>query len=233
AQARHAVAPRRRVLARSARQVLRAAPAARARRRGLALARGRRVSLCLRRRVAHGARRRGRAARDRASPRRPRPRRRQRLAVEPDARAPLSTGHRLVDDGTPRVDLSAPLAELHSNERLQHESRFLRGTLVDSLADPATGAVDPDDALLTKFFGIYQQDDRDLRDERRRAKLEPRYQFMVRVRLPGGVCTPQQWLALDELTRECADGTLRLTTRQTFQFHGIRKHNLRRHIQGL
>src|SRR5690606_17250681 len=67
----------------------------------------------------------------------------------------------------------------------------------------------------------------------RRAKLEPRYQFMVRVRLPGGVCTPQQWLALDELTRECADGTLRLTTRQTFQFHGIRKHNLRRHIQAL
>ena len=132
-----------------------------------------------------------------------------------------------------RFDLSAPLAALHSNEQLKHDSRYLRGTLAESLADTATGAITPDDALLTKFFGIYEQDDRDLRDERRRAKLEPRYQFMVRVRLPGGVCTPEQWLKLDALSRACADGTLRLTTRQTFQFHGIRKRNLRRHIQGL
>src|SRR5690606_28383944 len=73
----------------------------------------------------------------------------------------------------------------------------------------------------------------DLREERRRAKLEPRYQFMVRVRLPGGVCRPDQWLALDAMARNHADGTLRLTTRQTFQFHGIRKHNLRNHMQGL
>ena len=125
-----------------------------------------------------------------------------------------------------RFDLSAPLAELHSNEQLKYDSRFLRGTLETSLADPATGAIDANDALLTKFFGIYEQDDRDLRDERRRAKLEPRYQFMVRVRLPGGVCTPAQWLALDKLSRETADGALRLTTRQTFQFHGIRKRHL-------
>jgi sulfite reductase (NADPH) hemoprotein beta-component len=138
-----------------------------------------------------------------------------------------------MSDTARRFDLSAPLESLHSNERLKHGSRYLRGTLEASLADLATGAVDPDDALLTKFFGIYQQDDRDLRDERRRAKLEPRYQFMVRVRLPGGVCTPEQWLAFDGLSRLYADGTLRLTTRQTFQFHGIRKHNLRRHIQGL
>jgi sulfite reductase (NADPH) hemoprotein beta-component len=132
-----------------------------------------------------------------------------------------------------RFDLSSPLAELHSNEQLKHDSRFLRGTLEESLADSATGAIDEHDALLTKFFGIYEQDDRDLRDERRRAKLEPRYQFMVRVRLPGGVCTPAQWLALDRLAQENADGMLRLTTRQTFQFHGIRKRNLRRHIQGI
>jgi sulfite reductase (NADPH) hemoprotein beta-component len=138
-----------------------------------------------------------------------------------------------MSDTTRRFDVSAPLEALHSNERLKLDSRYLRGTLETSLADLATGAVDPDDALLTKFFGIYQQDDRDLRDERRRAKLEPRYQFMVRVRLPGGVCTPVQWLALDRLSQENADGTLRLTTRQTFQFHGIRKRNLRRHIQGL
>src|SRR5690606_35196665 len=117
--------------------------------------------------------------------------------------------------------------------RVKHDSRYLRGTLVESLADAATGAVDETDTLLTKFFGIYQQDDRDLRDERRRAKLEPRYQFMVRVRLPGGVCTAAQWLALDALAGEFADGTLRLTTRQTFQFHGIRKRHLRGHLRGL
>jgi sulfite reductase (NADPH) hemoprotein beta-component len=138
-----------------------------------------------------------------------------------------------MDDIPRRFDVSAPLEKLHPNERLKHESRFLRGTLETSLADPLTGAVDANDALLTKFFGIYQQDHRDLRDERRRAKLEPRYQFMVRVRLPGGVCTPAQWLALDRLSQDYADGTLRLTSRQTFQFHGIRKRNLRKHIHGI
>ncbi len=130
-------------------------------------------------------------------------------------------------------DISRPLDELHSNERLKHESRFLRGTLADSLIDPVTGSIAPDDALLTKFFGIYQQDDRDLREERRLARLEPLYQFMVRVRLPGGVCTPAQWLALDAQARATANGELRLTTRQTFQFHGVRKHNLPRHIRGI
>ena len=130
-------------------------------------------------------------------------------------------------------DRSRPLEELHSNERVKQESRQLRGTLDRSLADPATGAIDPTDTLLTKFFGIYQQDDRDLREERRRAKLEPRYQFMVRVRLPGGVCTPRQWLALDELARKYGGSSLRLTTRQTFQFHGIRKNHLRAHLQGI
>ena len=84
-----------------------------------------------------------------------------------------------------------------------------------------------DDTKLMKFHGIYQQDDRDLRDERRRQKLEPAYQFMVRVRLPGGVCTPAQWLKLDELARAYGGETLRLTTRQTFQFHGVLKQNLR------
>lgn len=131
------------------------------------------------------------------------------------------------------ADLSAPIDTLHPNERVKLHSRQLRGTLAASLEDDATGAVDPTDNLLTKFFGIYQQDDRDLREERRRAKLEPRYQFMVRVRLPGGVCLPAQWLALDALARNHAGGMLRLTTRQTFQFHQIRKRNLRAHIQGL
>jgi sulfite reductase (NADPH) hemoprotein beta-component len=130
-------------------------------------------------------------------------------------------------------DLSRPLEELHPNERIKHHSRYLRGTLEEGLADALTGAVSETDTQLSKFFGIYQQDDRDLREERRRAKLEPRYQFMVRLRLPGGVCTPGQWLALDALARDNADGTLRLTSRQTFQFHGIRKRNLKRHIRGI
>lgn len=132
-----------------------------------------------------------------------------------------------------RADLSRPLGELHANERLKHDSHFLRGTLRESLADPATGAVREADTQLTKFHGIYQQDDRDLRDERRLAKLEPRYQFMARVRLPGGLCTPAQWLALDDAARRYANGTLRLTTRQTFQFHGILKRNLARHLQAI
>ncbi|EAR20224.1 assimilatory sulfite reductase (NADPH) hemoprotein subunit [Nitrococcus mobilis] len=130
-------------------------------------------------------------------------------------------------------DISRPLEELHPNERLKHNSEQLRGTLRESLADPVTGAVTDDDTQLTKFHGIYQQDDRDLRSERRKQKLEPFYQFMVRLRLPGGVCTTKQWLALDELARQYANGTLRLTTRQTFQFHGVLKRNLKAHIQGI
>jgi sulfite reductase (NADPH) hemoprotein beta-component len=130
-------------------------------------------------------------------------------------------------------DLSQPLEKLNPNETLKANSRFLRGTIAESLQDPITGAVTDGDTKLMKFHGIYQQDDRDLRDERRQQKLEPAYQFMVRVRLPGGVCTPQQWRKLDELADRYGDGGLRLTTRQTFQFHGVLKHNLRLLIQGM
>jgi sulfite reductase (NADPH) hemoprotein beta-component len=112
-------------------------------------------------------------------------------------------------------------------ERIKRDSRLLRGTLVDSLADPLTGAIREDDTVLIKFHGSYQQDDRDVRDERRRQKLEPAYSFMIRTRLPGGVCTPAQWLALDEIARRYANGTLRITTRQAFQFHGIVKTELK------
>jgi len=132
-----------------------------------------------------------------------------------------------------KADLSRPLSELHDNEQLKFDSNYLRGTIAAGLADHVTGAVADSDTKLLKFFGIYQQDDRDVREERRRAKLEPQYQFMVRVRLPGGVCTPKQWLALDAAARETANGSLRLTTRQTFQFHGVFKPNLRRHIQSI
>ena len=129
--------------------------------------------------------------------------------------------------------LGRPLDELHPNERIKAGSDYLRGTIAEGLADRISGSISESDNQLTKFHGIYQQDDRELRSERRRQKLEPAYQFMVRVRLPGGVCTPEQWLKLDELARTHAGGSLRLTTRQTFQFHGVLKHDLKGTIQGL
>jgi sulfite reductase (NADPH) hemoprotein beta-component len=106
----------------------------------------------------------------------------------------------------------------------------LRGTIVESLADNATGALSEDDTQLSKFHGFYQQDDRDVRSDRLRQKLEPAYSFMIRVRVPGGIATPQQWLALDEVARDCGDYTLRLTTRQAIQFHGISKRDLKKSI---
>jgi sulfite reductase (NADPH) hemoprotein beta-component len=130
-------------------------------------------------------------------------------------------------------DISQPLERLSPDETLKAESDQLRGTIALSLLDRITGAVTANDTKLMKFQGIYQQDDRDLRDERRRQRLEPAYQFMVRVRLAGGVCMPEQWLKLDALARRHGSGSLRLTTRQTFQFHWVLKHDLRTVIQGL
>ena len=115
----------------------------------------------------------------------------------------------------------------HSSvETIKRGSEGLRGTLRESLADPVTGALRDDDAQLLKFHGGYQQDDRDLREERRLARLEPAYSFMIRTRLPGGVATPAQWLALDAIARRYAERGLRITTRQTIQLHGIIKREL-------
>lgn len=130
-------------------------------------------------------------------------------------------------------DRSQPLDKLGPDETLKANSDQLRGTIAKSLADPITLSVDPSDNKLMKFHGIYQQDDRDIRDERRRQKLEPAFAFMARVRLPGGVCSPSQWLKLDELGRAYGGDTVRLTTRQTFQLHHVLKHNLRPALQGL
>jgi sulfite reductase (NADPH) hemoprotein beta-component len=124
----------------------------------------------------------------------------------------------------------APLSEV---EHIKAKSRRLRGTLTESLADPVTGGLATPDTQILKFHGSYQQDDRDLREERRQQKLEPAYSFMIRTRLPGGVCTPAQWLVLDELSRAHANGTLRLTTRQAFQLHGVLKDDLQRTIAGI
>ncbi|GIX26447.1 MAG: sulfite reductase [NADPH] hemoprotein beta-component [Burkholderiales bacterium] len=123
--------------------------------------------------------------------------------------------------------------KLAAEEALKAASNFLRGTIAIGLEDPVTGALAEEDAKLLKFHGSYQQDDRDLRLERQRQKLEPAYCFMVRVRMPGGVCTPAQWLALDALARAYANGTLRITTRQTFQFHGVPKRHLKPLIAGI
>jgi sulfite reductase (NADPH) hemoprotein beta-component len=125
------------------------------------------------------------------------------------------------------------MAELSHVEKIKRESRQLRGTLDESLRDPLTGAIREDDTVLIKFHGSYQQDDRDIREERRKQKLEPAYSFMIRTRLPGGVCTPQQWLQLDEIARRYANGTLRITTRQAFQFHGVIKTELKSTMQAI
>jgi sulfite reductase (NADPH) hemoprotein beta-component len=119
------------------------------------------------------------------------------------------------------------------NEGIKEASRYLRGTIADGLRQAITGAISEDDAQLTKFHGTYLQDDRDLRPERRKKKLEQAYSFMVRVRVPGGVCTPAQWLALNRVASDYANGTLRLTTRQAFQFHGVIKSNLKRTMQAI
>ncbi len=118
-------------------------------------------------------------------------------------------------------------------EHLKQRSRHLRGTLEQSLNDAVTGALREGDPQLGKFHGFYQQDDRDLRVERLRRKLEPAWSYMIRVRMPAGLCSPQQWLALSALARTHANGTLRLTTRQAFQYHGVIKRELKATMQGI
>ena len=107
------------------------------------------------------------------------------------------------------------------NELIKESSRLLRGTIAEGLADVATGAISEDDSQLTKFHGTYLQDDRDVRGERARKKLEKAFSFMLRVRIPGGVLTPAQWLGLDRIADAYANHTIRLTTRQAMQFHGV------------
>lgn len=123
--------------------------------------------------------------------------------------------------------------KLAPEEPLKSVSRYLRGTISASLTDAVTGGVPEDDAKLLKFHGTYLQDDRDVRQERQRRKLEPAYSFLIRVRMPGGVCSPRQWLQLDELALRYGFPSLRITTRQTFQFHGVLKRNLKTTIAGI
>ena len=118
-------------------------------------------------------------------------------------------------------------------EGIKARSSHLRGTLVESLTDPLTGAIADDDTHVSKFHGIYQQDDRDVRQLRKRQRLEPAYSFMIRARVPGGVCSAAQWLNIDKIATRRANGTIRLTTRQAFQLHGVIKGDLKPAIQDI
>ena len=128
---------------------------------------------------------------------------------------------------------SSKKPSLAPEEGLKTNSHYLRGTISNSLADELTGSVTEDDGKLLKFHGIYQQDHRDVRQERLRRKLEPAFSFLIRLRMPGGVCTPGQWLKLDRLAVDYGFSSLRITTRQTFQFHGVLKRNLKTTIAGI
>ena len=122
---------------------------------------------------------------------------------------------------------------LSSNEGIKTRSHYLRGELAREFADATTGAVSEESAQIAKFHGLYLQDDRDQRLALKKAGKEKAHMFMLRVRLPGGRCTPQQYLALDRLADERGNRTLRLTTRQTFQLHGVLKGDVKPLIQGM
>lgn len=124
-------------------------------------------------------------------------------------------------------DQSQKVEILNENEQLKYRSDFLRGTIATSLENHITSSLSVNDTLLTKFHGIYQQDNRDTRQARIIRKLEPDYQFMVRLRIPGGVLTADQWNEIDHLSRRYSSSGIRITTRQTIQLHGINKGQLK------
>ena len=118
-------------------------------------------------------------------------------------------------------------SKLSEVEHIKERSRFLEGTIQDSLKDEVTGNLYAQDQQLIKFHGSYVQSDRELDKERKAQKLEPLYSFMIRVRVPGGVASPAQWITMDNLADKYGMPTLKLTTRQAFELHGILKHNLK------
>ncbi len=121
--------------------------------------------------------------------------------------------------------------KLAANEYIKIRSNYLRGNLAEELADVSTGSISEDNQQLIKFHGSYMQDDRDLRADRRKHRLEKAYSFMIRIRVPGGVSTPAQWLATDELCEKYGNHDFKLTTRQAYQLHGVIKSNLKRTIK--
>lgn len=123
--------------------------------------------------------------------------------------------------------------KLEKNEHIKEESKNLRGTLSEELDDISSGTISADASQLSKFHGMYIQDDRDLRGERRGKKLDKAYSFMLRLRLPGGVCSPEQYRVVDQISTDYGNHTIRLTTRQTFQLHGLLKGNVRSVVRRL
>lgn len=105
-----------------------------------------------------------------------------------------------------------------SDDAIKAASNYLRGTIAEGLLDETTGALAEYDTKLTKFHGIYQQDDRDIREHRARMGMEKAFSFMIRVRVPGGVATAAQYLAMDEISDKWANSTIKITTRQGASF---------------
>ncbi len=121
--------------------------------------------------------------------------------------------------------------KLSGTEKIKTASKGLRGTLKESLLDEITGAVREDDKALIKFHGMYEQDDRDLREERAAKKLDKLYSFMIRLRIPGGLLTPEQWIAAHHVAGNYTTGVIKITTRQTIQLHGILRHHIKPTLQ--
>jgi sulfite reductase (NADPH) hemoprotein beta-component len=116
---------------------------------------------------------------------------------------------------------------LSAIEKIKVSSDGLRGTIKESLTDEITGAIREDDQALIKFHGMYQQDDRDRRDERAEKKLDRLYSFMIRLRLPGGLISAKKWIAANEIANDNSTGVIKITTRQTIQLHGIVKSKIK------
>jgi len=128
-------------------------------------------------------------------------------------------------DQAPELIVKGKFAD---NERLKGDSNFLRGTIEKDLRDKLNSGFRGDNFQLIRFHGMYAQDDRDIRPDLVSRKLEPRKNIMLRCRLPGGIITPEQWLGIDKFATESTDyGSIRITNRQTFQFHGVLKENIK------
>ena len=126
-----------------------------------------------------------------------------------------------------------PAPKLAVNEVMKINSRHLRGNIAAEIADTTTGSISEESNQLSKFHGLYIQDDRDQRNILKKEGKEKAFSFLLRVRLPGGRATAKQWRVLDQLAEDIATPSLRLTTRQTFQFHGVLKGNVKKLVQGM
>jgi len=127
---------------------------------------------------------------------------------------------------------SADLDQMSAAERIKAQGNALRGAIGDELLED-TPIFSEDSGVLLKFHGIYQQDDRDRRKEARRLGLDKHHMMMIRTRIPGGIVEPDAYLAHDRIAQTWGNGTLRVTTRQDFQLHGVLKGDLKRAIRAI